>query len=580
MVERTAYCGDLRSEDVGREVTVAGWVHRRRDHGGVIFLDVRDRTGLLQVVVDPSNSDAFSIADRVRLEYVIAVRGVIQGRPEGMVNPNLPTGAVELAPSDLQVLSQSKTPPFSPADAEAVDELLRLKYRYLDLRRPTLQQNFILRDRVVFLVREFFHHHGFLDIETPTLAKSTPEGARDFLVPSRSQPGRFYALPQSPQIFKQLLMVSGFDRYYQIVKVFRDEDLRADRQPEFTQIDVETSFLSQEQILDLMERMVRHVFQEALGIALAPFQRISHRDAMTRYGSDKPDLRAGPPLVDLRTAARETSWSVLREAEAVAGILLRSVNPGRKQLDAWVERAKTLGASGLVWVGRTADGYRSNAAKVLGEEGLVSLAAATGLEPGDYLLVVSGTDPEAYVHAGALRLSLAEELGRVDDGFHFLWVTDFPLFEWSAEEGRLVSAHHPFTMPHPADVQRLTTAPQEVRAQAYDVVLNGTELASGSLRVYDPELQAQIFSILGFTAEETRDKFGFLLDAFQYGAPPHGGIAFGLDRMVMLMAGAKNLREVIAFPKTARGVDPLMEAPSVVDRRQLEDLGIRIAPPT
>lgn len=578
MVERTVYCGDLRIEDVGRTVTVAGWVHRRRDHGGVIFLDVRDRSGLLQVVVDPSNHDAFQTADRVRLEYVVSVQGVVQRRPEGMVNPHMPTGAVELAPTALEVLSPSKTPPFSPADAEAVDELLRLKYRYIDLRRPALQQNFILRDRAVFAVREFFHRHGFLDIETPALAKSTPEGARDFLVPSRSQSGRFYALPQSPQIFKQLLMVSGFDRYYQIVKVFRDEDLRADRQPEFTQIDVETSFLSQAQILDLMESMVRHVFKEALGMTIAPFQRLSHREAITLYGSDKPDLRAGPPLLNLTRAGRQTSWSVLQEAEAVAGLTLRSVNPGRKQLDTWVERAKSLGASGLIWIGRTADGYRSNAAKPLGDEGLRILAEASGLEAGDYLLLVSGSDPGAYVQAGALRLKLAEELDRVEGGFHFLWVTDFPLFEWSPEEGRLVSAHHPFTMPHPDDIGLLVTQPQAVRAQAYDVVLNGTELASGSLRIYEPELQAQIFQILGLTPEETRDKFGFLLDAFQYGAPPHGGIAFGLDRMVMLMAGAKNLREVIAFPKTAKGIDPLMEAPSVVDRAQLDELGIRIAP--
>lgn len=579
MVERTDYCGDLREHDAGREVTLAGWVHRRRDHGGVIFLDLRDRSGLAQIVVDPAHHDAFAVADRVRAEYVVAVKGLVRLRPPGMANPELASGTVEVVPTVLDVLSESKTAPFTPADDEGVDELVRLRFRYLDLRRPALQRNFELRDKVVFATREYLHQHGFLDVETPALAKSTPEGARDFLVPSRTQRGRFYALPQSPQIFKQLLMVAGFDRYYQIAKVFRDEDLRADRQPEFTQIDVETSFLSQDSILQLMEGMLRHVFFRALEINLEPFLRMTHRAAIKDYGSDKPDLRAGPPLMDMTAIAQALSWGVMRDAPVTVGIRLVDINPSRRQLDAWVDQAKAVGASGLVWIVRHDQGFRSNAMSALTDTGVQKLAQGAHLQGGEGLLLISGPDPEAFIQAGRLRLQVAQDLDRVEPGFRFLWVVDFPLFEWSTEEQRLVSAHHPFTMPHPDDIGQLDRHPETVRAQAYDVVLNGVELASGSLRIYEPELQARIFEILGLTPEQTREKFGFLLDAFQYGAPPHGGIAFGLDRLVMLMTGAKSLRDVIAFPKTSRGIDPLMESPGPVDRHQLDELGIRVADP-
>lgn len=579
MVERTDYCGDLREHDAGREVTLAGWVHRRRDHGGVIFLDLRDRSGLAQIVVDPAHHDAFAVADRVRAEYVVAVKGLVRLRPPGMANPELASGTVEVVPTVLDVLSESKTAPFTPADDEGVDELVRLRFRYLDLRRPALQRNFELRDKVVFATREYLHQHGFLDVETPALAKSTPEGARDFLVPSRTQRGRFYALPQSPQIFKQLLMVAGFDRYYQIAKVFRDEDLRADRQPEFTQIDVETSFLSQDSILQLMEGMLRHVFFQALEINLEPFLRMTHRAAIKDYGSDKPDLRAGPPLMDMTVIAQALSWGVMRDAPVTVGIRLADINPSRRQLDAWVDQAKAVGASGLVWIVRHDQGFRSNAMSALTDTGVQKLAQGAHLQGGEGLLLISGPDPEAFIQAGRLRLQVAQDLDRVEPGFRFLWVVDFPLFEWSTEEQRLVSAHHPFTMPHPDDIGQLDRHPETVRAQAYDVVLNGVELASGSLRIYEPKLQARIFEILGLTPEQTREKFGFLLDAFQYGAPPHGGIAFGLDRLVMLMTGAKSLRDVIAFPKTSRGIDPLMESPGPVDRHQLDELGIRVADP-
>jgi aspartyl-tRNA synthetase len=581
MVERTAYCGTLTLEDVGREVTVAGWVHRRRDHGGVIFLDVRDRTGWVQVVVDPAAGEAFRHADRVRAEWVVAIRGTVRARPPGMINPDIATGAVELVPSSLEVVSESRPLPFLPADADDVDELTRLRYRYLDLRRPVLQQNLMLRDRVTFAVREYLHAHGFLDIETPALARSTPEGARDFLVPSRLQPGRFYALPQSPQIFKQLLMVAGLDRYYQIVKVFRDEDLRADRQPEFTQIDVEASFLSEASILDLMEGLMRHVFRTTLDVTLPPFPRLTYRDAIRLYGSDKPDLRAGPPIRDLTDVARGLAWPVLAGAPRVAGVVARARGWSRRQADALVEDARRLGASGLVWITRTAEGFRSNAQKPLGPEGMARLAEQADLGPGDWLLVLAGEDPAVYRQAGALRLQVHEDAATSAAGYRFLWVTEFPLFEWSPEEGRFVSQHHPFTMPHPDDVERLERDPLSVRAQAYDVVLNGVELASGSLRIYDAALQARVFRVLGLSEEEIQEKFGFLVDAFRFGPPPHGGIAFGLDRLVMLMAGAKSLRDVIAFPKTTSGSDPLMNAPSPVDVRQLRELGLRVeAPPS
>ncbi len=577
MLGRTHYAAEIDEKLEGEIVSVAGWVHRRRDHGGVIFIDLRDRTGLVQIVAEPVQDENFHKLDHVRPEFVLAVKGIVKRRPEGMENPDLPSGAIEIEPQIVEILSEAKTPPFMPEDAESVDEILRLKYRYIDLRRRGLLQNFILRDRVLMAVRRFFHDHGFLDVETPSLARSTPEGARDFLVPSRLQPGTFYALPQSPQIFKQLLMVAGIDRYYQIAKVFRDEDLRADRQPEFTQIDVEMSFMTQAHILNMMEAMLRFVFQEALNVSLDPFLRITWEEAMEGYGSDKPDLRAGEKLWNLTdTVKAHVSWPVLRDAPFVGAVVLRNYQPSRKQLDTWGEMAKALGAGGLIWLVKSPEQTRSSAGKWLSTEEVRKLSEKVGLRPGDVLLVVAGDKYPSLNVLGQLRLEFARRENRLDEGWRFLWVTDFPLFEFSEEENRLVSAHHPFTMPHPEDMDLIETAPLSVRSQAYDVVLNGTELASGSLRIFQPQLQSRIFSALGLQPDEVQEKFGFLIDAFQYGAPPHGGIAFGLDRMVMLMAGAKSLREVIAFPKTARGVDPLMNSPSPVHPSQLEEVGIRI----
>lgn len=574
-IGRTHYAAEVNASVIGQTVRVAGWVHHRRDHGGLIFVDLRDRTGLVQIVSEPGDS-VFGQLGEVRTEYVLAVEGMVRQRPEGMANPDLASGAVEIVPQAVTVYSQSITPPFPVEDGEAVDELLRLKFRYLDLRRRSLAHNLMLRDRTTMAVRQFLHNHGFLDIETPALARSTPEGARDFLVPSRLSRGHFYALPQSPQIFKQLLMVAGLDRYYQIAKVFRDEDLRADRQPEFTQIDVEMSFMDQEAILQLMEAMLKEVFQEVLGETLPPFPRMTWHTAMTHYGSDKPDLRAGPPLIDLTDLAHDLSWEILQRAEHVVGLGVSQYQPSRRELDDWVQRAQDLGASGLIWMVWGADGLRSSAQKWLGEAGLARLAEKAALSPGDTLFLVAGSGWQPYETLGALRLQVAKSRQTQSQGFHFLWVTEFPLFEWSDEEGRLVSAHHPFTMPHPDDLGLLETDPQKVRSQAYDVVLNGTELASGSLRIYQPALQNRIFQVLGLSETQIRDKFGFLLDAFQYGAPPHGGIAFGLDRLVMLMAGADSIRDVIAFPKTAKGTDPLMNSPSLVSDLQLKELALKI----
>lgn len=576
---RTEWASQVTATLTGTMVTIAGWVQRRRDHGGLIFVDVRDRTGIVQVVADPKGA-AFATLDTVRAEFVVSVTGMVRRRPDGMVNLDIASGEVEIVPSQVVILSQSKTPPFMPQEAETVDELVRLKYRYLDLRRSSLLHNFELRDRVLYSLRNFFHEHGFLDVETPALARSTPEGARDFLVPSRVQPGTFYALPQSPQIFKQLLMVAGFERYYQIAKVFRDEDLRADRQPEFTQIDVEMSFMDREEILSLMEEMVKRIFKDALGVALQTFPRLSWEEALHQYGSDKPDLRAGEPLVDLTSQARSVSWEILAGAPHVVGVICRQYRPSRKMLEQWTEFVQERGASGLIWIMKSEDGIKSSAAKWLDKEELLALATNARLQSGDTLLVVAGPKPLAYVVAGQIRLEFARQENRLEPGWRFLWVTEFPLFEWSEEEERLVSAHHPFTMPVAQDFELLESNPAAVRSEAYDVVLNGIELASGSLRIYRPDLQERIFSVLGLTQDEISEKFGFLIQAFQYGAPPHGGIAFGLDRIVMLMAGAKSLREVIAFPKTARGTDPLMDAPSPVDVRQLDELGIQLKPKT
>lgn len=578
-MHRTHYADQIDAQIIGQSVKIAGWVHRRRDHGGIIFLDIRDRTGLVQVVVEPSTKDLFEQADHLRPEYVVALAGLVQKRPPGMVNPELRSGEVEILPNSLEILAEAKVPPFSVSDGETVDELLRMKYRYIDLRRPPLFKNFELRDRVIWSIREYFHKHHFIDVETPQLARSTPEGARDFLVPSRVQPGSFYALPQSPQIFKQLLMVAGFDRYYQIAKVFRDEDLRADRQPEFTQVDVEMAFVDQEDVLRSMEAMVVQVFHEAMGITLAPFPRLTWDQALERYGSDKPDLCAGEPLVNVSPIAQSKKLPVLGSSEMVAGVVLRRLSPSRKVLDELVAEAKELGAGGLVWMVRGQDGLRTNL-KALGESGLELLAKAAALAQGDALLLVAGDKARTLAVAGQLRLAAARKFGQMESGWRFLWVTDFPLFEWSEDEQRITSAHHPFTMPKIDNWQQLAEDPLSLRSQAYDLVLNGVELASGSVRIHRPDWQRQVFMVLGLEPSEIEQKFGFMLDAFQYGAPPHAGIAFGIDRLIMLMAGAKSLREVIAFPKTARGIDPLMDAPSRVDAKQLRDLGLRLDGPS
>ncbi|MCL5066022.1 MAG: aspartate--tRNA ligase [Firmicutes bacterium] len=575
---RTHYANQIDKGLENQEVEIAGWVHRRRDHGGIIFLDLRDRTGLVQVVVEPTQGDLFVEADHLRPEYVISVLGSVRLRPKGMTNPDLYSGEVEVVPLRLDVLAESKVPPFTLQDADSVDELLRLKYRYLDLRRPSLLKNFELRDRVVWSVREFFHQHHFLDVETPQLARSTPEGARDFLVPSRTQPGSFYALPQSPQIFKQLLMVAGFDRYYQIAKVFRDEDLRADRQPEFTQVDVEMAFVSQDDVLQLMETMIRYVFSQTMAVDLDPFPRLTWQQAMDRYGSDKPDLRAGEALIHLTDTVRDSTFPVFSAAETVVGVVVRGPNPSRKQLDEMLRGAKDLGAAGLIWLVQGTDSVRTNV-KALGDELLTVLAKTANLAVGDVLFVLAGNRDETLSLAGQLRLLAAQQFSKMDSGWKFLWVTDFPLFEWSDDQGRIVSAHHPFTMPHGEDWERIASDPLSVRSQAYDVVLNGVELASGSVRIHRPDWQRQIFGVLGLSQDEINTKFGFLVDAFQYGAPPHAGIAFGIDRLIMLMAGAKSLREVIAFPKTAKGSDPLMDAPSPVDSTQLHELGLKLDTP-
>jgi aspartyl-tRNA synthetase len=572
---RTHYAAEVNEAMLGQQVRLAGWVHHRRDHGGLIFIDLRDRSGLVQIVCEPENA-GFETLDRVRTEYVLGVTGLVRARPAGMVNAELASGRVEVVPSEVIVYAAAKTPPFNVADAKSVDETLRLKYRYIDLRRPELTANLMLRDRSLMAIREFFHRHGFLDIETPALARSTPEGARDFLVPSRIKPGHFYALPQSPQIFKQLLMVGGLDRYYQIAKVFRDEDLRADRQPEFTQIDVEMSFVEREDILELMEDMLHDLFERVLGERLEPFVRMTWQDAMRYYGSDKPDLRSGPPLCTLTDLAHTVDWPVLRQAEATVGVLLHDYRPSRRELDQWGQQARDMGAHGLLWLVHETDGLRSSAPKFLTAAELQQLAHAAGSQPGDTVLIVAGQGWKPYEVAGQLRLSFARQADRVEPGWRFLWVTEFPLFEWSEEEGRLVSAHHPFTRPVPADESLLAENPAQVRSEAYDVVLNGTELASGSLRIYQPELQAQVFEVLGLSQAQAQAKFGFLLEAFQYGAPPHGGIAFGLDRLLMLMAGADSIRDVIAFPKTARGTDPLMDAPNVVDPLQLREVHLEV----
>ena len=576
---RTHTCGALRDEDVGADVVLLGWVHRVRDLGGLLFIDLRDRAGLTQIVFDKDDEQQMAKAKRLRSEYVIAVKGRVQRRSPETKNPKIATGEVEVMVRHLTLLNEAKTPPFPIADDSPVSEEIRLKYRYLDLRRPRVQSNLGLRHRVTMAIRRYFDANGFWEIETPILTKSTPEGARDYLVPSRGHPGEFYALPQSPQIFKQILMISGMDRYVQIVKCFRDEDLRADRQPEFTQVDVEIAFARPDLVFDLIELLIRDIFAVIGRNIETPFPRMPYDEAIAKYGSDKPDLRPGMPIQDIRELFRQSNFRVFREAVETGGSVRGLVVPGaarysRSELDELVELAKQLGASGLIWARRTADGaITSSVLKAMGEDAVREMLDATSTVPNDLLVVAAGEPEATSKMLGQLRLHLARKEGLLKpDDYVLTWVVDFPLLEWDPEERRYVSMHHPFTSPIDEDLARLETDPGKVRAKAYDLVLNGSEIGGGSIRIHDAALQSRIFSLLNLSPEEAKNRFGFFLEALEYGTPPHGGIALGLDRITALLAGESSIREVIAFPKTAAAVDLMAGAPSPVDERQLREL--------
>ncbi len=586
---RTHYCGQVNEQLLGQEVTVAGWVHRRRDHGGVIFVDLRDREGLLQIVFDPGAAAVFGEAERLRNEFVVRVTGKVRERPPGTVNTNLASGRVELVARELELLNRSEPLPFQLD--EQVGEEVRLRYRYLDLRREVMSQRLRLRHRLTRSMRAWLDTHGFIDLETPMLTKATPEGARDYLVPSRTHPGKFFALPQSPQIFKQLLMIAGFDRYYQIVRCFRDEDLRADRQPEFTQLDIETSFLSQDDIMRLMEDLVRHFFREVLGTELAdPFPRITHAQALRRYGSDKPDLRIALELVDVADLVKDCDFKVFAgPAKDSAGRVAALCVPGggampRSQIDDCTAFVARYGARGLAYIkvnerARGREGLQSPIIKFLNDAALAGILGRTGAADND--LIFFGADTAKVVNdsLGALRLKIGQDLKLVQPGWRPLWVVDFPMFEWDADEKRWVAMHHPFTAPRNDDPAALRAQPGEALARAYDLVLNGAEIGGGSVRIHRQEMQSTVFDLLGIAPEEAHKKFGFLLDALKFGAPPHGGIAFGLDRLAMLMTGADSIREVIAFPKTQTAADLLTDAPTEVSEAQLRELHVRVRVP-
>lgn len=584
-LRRTAFCGEI-TDKLGQEVVVMGWTAKRRDLGGLIFADIRDKTGICQAVFDNASFADFAKAERIRSEYVLAVRGVVRARSEETVNPKLPTGTVEILVSELKILSEAETPPFAIEEDSDVNELIRLKYRYLDLRRPDLQRRLFLRHRITSAARHYLEENGFTEIETPFLGKSTPEGARDYLVPSRVHPGQFYALPQSPQLYKQLLMIAGMDRYYQITKCFRDEDLRANRQPEFTQIDMEMSFVEEESdVMTVMEGLIARIFAEAAGIELPrPFRRMTYREAMDRFGSDKPDTRFGLELCNVSDLAEQSGFRVFAEAVKNGGSV-RCINAkgfeeklSRREIDALGDFVKSCRAKGLAWITWSkTEGVKSPITKFLSEDTQKALYERTGFEPGDILFFVADRDEIVFGALGALRLHLGERENLIDKSkFDILWVTDFPLLEYSEEEGRFVAMHHPFTSPKTEDLPLLDTDPGKVRAKAYDLVINGQEAGGGSIRIHSQEIQQKMFRTLGLSDEVVAQKFGYFVNAFRYGTPPHGGLAFGLDRLTMLLTGAESIRDVIAFPKVQTASCLMSEAPNTVDPKQLEELGIAI----
>lgn len=584
---RTDYCGAINTRHLGRTITLCGWVHRRRDHGGVVFIDLRDREGIVQVVCDPDNAAAFSVAEKIRNEFVLGITGTVRHRPEGTVNHGIPSGEIEVVVNTIEILNPSLTPPFQ-MDDDNLSEAVRLEYRYLDLRRPAMQHNIRLRHRVTMTVRTFLDQHGFIDVETPMLTKSTPEGARDYLVPSRVNAGCFFALPQSPQLFKQLLMISGFDRYYQITRCFRDEDLRADRQPEFTQIDIETSFLQENDIMGLMEDMIRRLFADVINVDLPdPFPRISYADAMFRYGSDKPDLRVSLELTELTDLMQAVPFQVFRDAAQKPGGRVAALRiPGggelsRKEIDEYTQFVGIYGAKGLAYIKindltKGMEGLQSPILKFLPEPVVQSILERTRAQNND--LVFFGADKAKIVNdaLGALRVKIGHERGLATNSWQPLWVVDFPMFEWDEEEKRWQALHHPFTSPSQGHEDFLANDPGKALSRAYDMVLNGMEIGGGSIRIHQQDVQSKVFQALNISDEEAKLKFGFLLDALQYGAPPHGGIAFGLDRIVAMMTGADSIRDVIAFPKTQRAQDLLTQAPSTVEEKQLRELHIRL----